>query len=116
LVTENHRKTGVIGNRVRNVDLLRLQYGIKDSALLKKSGAILIVVILLFFAHSAFPHPLFTVATIAIGGAVVMLLVTSPHHVEDQLDSVEWTYYYFLRRSIYHDSRASVYGVNRDDC
>ena len=84
-------KPGLSGNRVRNVDLLRLQYGIKDSALLKKSGAILIVVILLFFAHSAFPHPLFTVATIAIGGAVVMLLVTSPHHVEDQLDSVEWT-------------------------
>ena len=84
-------KPGLSGNRVRNVDLLRLQYGIKDSALLKKSGAILIVVILLFFAHSAFPHPLFTVATIAIGGAVVMLLVTSPHHVEELLDSVEWT-------------------------
>ena len=84
-------KPGLSGNRVRNVDLLRLQYGIKDSALLKKSGAILIVVILLFIAHSAFPHPLFTVATIAIGGAVVMLLVTSPHHVEEQLDSVEWT-------------------------
>ena len=84
-------KPGLSGNRVRNVDLLRLQYGIKDVALLKKSGAILIVVILLFFAHSAFPHPLFTVATIAIGGAVVMLLVTSPHHVEEQLDSVEWT-------------------------
>lgn len=84
-------KPGLSGNRVRNVDLLRLQYGIKDSALLKKSGTILIVVILLFFAHSAFPHPLFTVATIAIGGAVVMLLVTSPHHVEEQLDSVEWT-------------------------
>ena len=84
-------KPGLSGNRVRNVDLLRLQYGIKDAALLKKSGTILIVVILLFFAHSAFPHPLFTVATIAIGGAVVMLLVTSPHHVEEQLDSVEWT-------------------------
>ena len=84
-------KPGLSGNRVRNLDLLRLQYGIKDVALLKKSGAILIVVILLFFAHSAFPHPLFTVATIAIGGAVVMLLVTSPHHVEEQLDSVEWT-------------------------
>ena len=27
----------------------------------------------------------------ALGGAVVMLLVTSPHHVEEQLDSVEWT-------------------------
>ena len=84
-------KPGLSGNRVRNVDLLRLQYGIKDAALLKKSGTILIVVILLFFIHSAFPHPLFTVATIAIGGAVVMLLVTSPHHVEEQLDSVEWT-------------------------
>ena len=84
-------KPGLSGNRVRNVDLLRLQYGIKDAVLLKKSGVILITVILLFFAHSAFPHPLFTVATIAIGGAVVMLLVTSPHHVEEQLDSVEWT-------------------------
>ena len=59
--------------------------------LLKKSGAILTLVIIGFFAHSAFPHPLLTVATIALGGAVLMLLVTSPHHVEEQLDAVEWT-------------------------
>ena len=31
-------KPGLSGNRVRNVDLLRLQYGIKDSALLKNQG------------------------------------------------------------------------------
>ena len=84
-------KPGLSGNRRRNVDLLRIQYGIKDVSLLKKSGAILIGVIVLFFAHSAFHHPLLSVATIALGGAVLMLLVTSPHRVEEQLDSVEWT-------------------------
>ena len=82
---------GLSGERHRNVDLLRLRYNIKDPELLKKSGFILILVILAFFAHSSFPHPLFTVATIALGGAVLMLLVTSPHHVEEQLDAVEWT-------------------------
>ena len=84
-------KPGLSGNRRRNVDLLRIQYGIKDAALLKKSGVILIGVILLFFVHSAIPHPLLSVATIALGGAVLMLLVTSPHRVEEQLDAVEWT-------------------------
>ena len=84
-------KPGLSGYRRRNVDLLKIQYGIKDVELLKKSGAILIVVILLFFAHSQISHPLSSVAIIAIAGAVVMLLVTSPHHVEEQLDSVEWT-------------------------
>jgi len=82
---------GLSGERHRNLDLLRLRYNIKDAELLKKSGFILILVILAFFAHSSFPHPLFTVATIALGGAVLMLLVTSPHHVEEQLDAVEWT-------------------------
>ena len=66
------------------MDLLRLRYGIKDMQLLKKSGAILTLVIIGFFAHSAYPHPLLTVATIALGGAVLMLLFTSPHHVEEQ--------------------------------
>ena len=84
-------KPGLSGYRRRNVDLLKIQYGIKDAELLKKSGAILIIVILLFFAHSQISHPLSSVAIIAIVGAVVMLLVTSPHHVEEQLDSVEWT-------------------------
>ena len=73
------------------MDLLRLRYGIKDVKLLKRSGIILGGVILAFFAHSAFHHPLLTVATIALGGAVLMLLVTSPHHVEEQLEAVEWT-------------------------
>lgn len=82
---------GLSGARHRNVDLLRLRYGIKDIQLLKKSGAILTLVIIGFFAHSAYPHPLLTVATIALGGAVLMLLFTSPHHVEEQLDAVEWT-------------------------
>ena len=82
---------GLSGSRIRNIDLLRIKYGIKDFELLKKSGIILIIVILGFFAHSAFPHPLLSVATIAIAGAVIMLLVTSPHRVEEQLDSVEWT-------------------------
>jgi len=84
-------KPGLSGNRIRNVELLRIKYGIKDKLLLKKSGIILIVVILSFFLHSAIHHPLLSVATIAIAGAVVMLLVTSPHRVEEQLDAVEWT-------------------------
>lgn len=83
--------SGLSGERHRNVDLLRLRYGVKDKKLLIKSGIILLIVILLFFAHSAFQHPLLSVATIALGGAVAMLLITSPHHVEEQLDSVEWT-------------------------
>ena len=82
---------GLSGERHRNLDLLRLRYNIKDVELLKKSGFILILVILAFFAHSSFPHPIFTVATIALAGAVLMLLVTSPHHVEGPLDAVEWT-------------------------
>jgi len=84
-------KPGLSGYRRRNVDLLKIQYGIKDALLLKKSGAILVVVILLFFAHSQITHPLSSVAVIALVGAVVMLLVTSPHHVEEQFESVEWT-------------------------
>jgi len=82
---------GLSGETHRNVELLKIRYPIKDVELLKKSGAILTLVIFAFFAHSSFHHPIFTVATIAIGGAVLMLLVTSPHHVEEQLDSVEWT-------------------------
>jgi len=83
--------SGLSGERHRNIDLLKLRYGVKDKKLLIKSGIILMIVILLFFAHSAFSHPLLSVATIALGGAVAMLLLTSPHHVEEQLDSVEWT-------------------------
>ena len=82
---------GLSGYRNKNLELLKLRYEIKDMDLLKKSGAILFLVILAFFAHSAFHHPLLSVATIALGGAVLMLLVTSPHSVEEQLDSVEWT-------------------------
>ena len=82
---------GLSGYRNKNLELLRLRYEIKDMDLLKKSGAILLLVILAFFAHSALHHPLLSVATIALGGAVLMLLVTSPHSVERQLDSVEWT-------------------------
>ncbi len=83
--------SGLSGERHRNIDLLRLRYGVKDKKLLIKSGTILMIVILAFFVHSAFHHPLLSVATIALGGAVAMLLITSPHHVEEQLDSVEWT-------------------------
>lgn len=82
---------GLSGYRNKNLELLKLRYEIKDMDLLKKSGAILFLVILAFFAHSALHHPLLSVATIALGGAVLMLLVTSPHSVEEQLDSVEWT-------------------------
>ena len=49
---------GLSGERHRNLDLLRLRYNIKDAELLKKSGFILMLVILAFFAHSSFPHPM----------------------------------------------------------
>ena len=84
-------KDGLSGRRERSVELLSLRYGIKDVALLKKSGAVLILVIIAFFAHSSFHHPLLSVATIALGGAVLMLLVSNPHRVEEKLDAVEWT-------------------------
>jgi len=85
------QRDGVTGERHRNIDLLREKYGIHDMPMLKRSGAVFAVVLIAFFAHSAFHHPLFTVATIALGGAVFMLLVTHPHRIEERLDDVEWT-------------------------
>lgn len=84
-------KDGLSGRRERSVELLSVRYGIKDVELLNKSLVILSLVIIAFFAHSSFHHPLLSVATIAIGGAVLMLLVSSPHRVEEKLDAVEWT-------------------------
>ncbi len=84
-------KDGLSGRRERSVELLSVRYGIKDADLLKKSGVILTAVIIAFFAHSSFHHPLLSVATIAIGGAILMLLVSTPHRVEEKLDAVEWT-------------------------
>ena len=84
-------KEALTGFRYRDVEELEAQYKIKDWDLLVKSGSVLGIVILAFFAHSAFHHPLLTVATIAITGAVIMLLITHPHRIEDRLDDVEWT-------------------------
>lgn len=84
-------REGVTGHRYRSVEMLKERYYIKDPDMLKKSGAVFAIVLIAFFAHSAFHHPLFTVATIALGGAVFMLLITHPHRIEERLDDVEWT-------------------------
>lgn len=84
-------REGVTGHRYRSIEMLKERYNIKDPLMLKKSGAVFAVVLIAFFAHSAFHHPLFTVATIALGGAVFMLLLTHPHRIEERLDDVEWT-------------------------
>ncbi len=76
--------------RNRDIETLRETYTIKNPVMLRKSGAVLALVLVAFFAHSAFEHPLSSVAVIALAGALLMLLVTTPHHIEEALDSVEW--------------------------
>ena len=84
-------KEALTGYRHRDIAELEATYPIRDPKLLKKSGTVLALVIIAFFAHSTFHHPLLTVATIAITGAVIMLLITFPHRIEERLDDVEWT-------------------------
>ena len=76
------------GSRVRDVAELEAKYGIKDPAMLKVSGTILVIVILNFFLH---PVTGIAVSWIALVGAVVMLLATDRHELEEPLESVEWT-------------------------
>ncbi len=76
------------GVRVRDVAELEAKYGIKDPAMLKVAGVILFLVILNFFLH---PITHIAVSWIALVGAVVMLLATDPHELEEPLHHVEWT-------------------------
>ncbi len=84
-------REGLDLHRDRDIESLRETYGIKDRSMLIKSGIILGLVLIAFFAHSAITHPLSNVAVIALIGAFVMLLVVTPHEIEHYLDEVEWT-------------------------
>ncbi|MAF93851.1 hypothetical protein CMO85_04210 [Candidatus Woesearchaeota archaeon] len=76
------------GSRIRDVAELEAKYGIKDPAMLKVAGTILVLVILNFFLH---PITHIAVSWIALVGAVVMLLATDRHELEEPLHHVEWT-------------------------
>ena len=75
-------------HRHRDVEELEEKYGIKDASLLKRAGAVLFLVILGFFLHPLLHIP---VAWVALIGAVLTLLVTTPHELEDALEKVEWS-------------------------
>ncbi len=76
------------GKRIRDVAELESKYGIRDSQMLAISGAILGLVIVGFFLHPVTHMP---VSWIALGGAVLMLLATNRHELEEPLHEVEWT-------------------------
>ena len=76
------------GSRIRDVAELEAKYGIKDPQMLKVAGTILVLVILNFFLH---PITHIAVSWIALVGAVVMLLATDRHELEEPLHHVEWT-------------------------
>ncbi len=76
------------GRRDRDITELERQYAIKDMKGLKVSGTILCLVIVGFFLH---PVVHIAVSWIALGGAVIMLLATNPHELEEPLEHVEWT-------------------------
>ena len=76
------------GSRIRDVAELEAKYGIKDPKMLKVAGFILVLVILNFFLH---PITHIAVSWIALVGAVIMLLATDRHELEEPLHHVEWT-------------------------
>ena len=76
------------GSRVRDIAELEAKYGIKDQKMLNVAGFILFLVILNFFLH---PLTHIAVSWIALVGAVVMLLATDRHELEEPLHHVEWT-------------------------
>ena len=76
------------GSRIRDVAELESKYGIKDPQMLKVAGFILVLVIINFFLH---PITHIAVSWIALVGAVIMLLATDPHELEEPLHHVEWT-------------------------
>ena len=75
-------------HRDRDVEELEEKYGIKDASLLKRAGGVLFLVILGFFLHPLLHVP---VAWVALIGAVITLLVTTPHELEEALEKVEWS-------------------------
>ncbi|MDC0055567.1 ArsB/NhaD family transporter [Deltaproteobacteria bacterium] len=75
-------------HRYRDVEELEEKYGIKDASLLKRAGFVLFLVILGFFLHPLLHVP---VAWVALIGAVLTLLVTTPHELEEALEKVEWS-------------------------
>jgi Na+/H+ antiporter NhaD/arsenite permease-like protein len=65
---------------------------IRDPALLRRLGPVLVGTLLAFFVHQAIGiEP----ATVALTGATVMLLL-SPQPVEDALEDVEWSTLFFF--------------------
>ena len=76
------------GRRDRDITELERQYAIKDMKGLKVSGTILCLVIVGFFLH---PVVHIAVSWVALTGAVIMLLATNPHELEEPLEHVEWT-------------------------
>ena len=81
------------GSRIRDVAELEAKYGIKDPKMLKVAGFILVLVILNFFLH---PITHIAVSWIALVGAVIMLLATDRHELEEPLHHVEWTTLLFI--------------------
>ena len=71
-----------------DISELEKRYAIKDVKGLKLSGGILGLVIIGFFLH---PVIHIAVSWVALGGAVIMLLATSRHDLEESLEEVEWT-------------------------
>ena len=76
------------GERIRDVEELEAKYGVKDAKMLKSSGTILCLVILGFFLNPILHIP---VSWVALVGAVLMLLVTNRHELEEPLEKVEWS-------------------------
>jgi len=76
------------GERIRDVEELESKYGIKDAKMLKAAGTILGLVIVGFFLN---PILHISVSWVALTGAVLMLLLTSRHGLEEPLEKVEWT-------------------------
>ena len=76
------------GERIRDVKELESKYGVKDAKMLKTSGTVLALVILGFFLNPVLHIP---VSWVALIGAVLMLLVTDTHELEEPLEKVEWT-------------------------
>jgi Na+/H+ antiporter NhaD/arsenite permease-like protein len=76
------------GSRIRDVAELEAKYGIKDPQRFKVAGFIFVFVILNFFLHSIMHIVVFWIALV---GAVVMLLATDRHELEEPLHHVEWT-------------------------
>jgi len=76
------------GERIRDVEELEAKYGVKDAKMLKAAGTILGLVIVGFFLN---PILHISVSWVALIGAVLMLLMTGRHNLEEPLEKVEWS-------------------------